>query len=253
MKILLLEDELLAAKRLEKMLSHSLPKAQVVSVCDTIDQAIRWIESNEAPDLAFFDIQLGDGLSFELFNQINIEFPVVFTTAYDQYAIKAFQVNGLDYLLKPVEEEELERAINKYRDGHQKLDNQLKDVLLQMNAQLISQKYKSRFLIKIGEHLKMVNVNEIAFVYSLDKSNFIRTQEGRTYSIDQSLDQMELQLNPKQFYRASRKYIVSLNNIEDMLSYGISRMKLIMKGMDKNEELIVSRDRVKAFKQWLEQ
>ncbi len=252
MKILLVEDEHLAAQRLETLLKQFLPAGKVISVCDSIAQTVRWLNANPAPDIAFFDIRLGDGLSFDVFKQVDIYFPVVFTTAYDQYAIKAFQVNGLDYLLKPVEEQELERALKKFEAGHQLIDQQLKEVLLKMNSQLQVQDFKSRYLIKVGEHLKMVDVSDIAFGYSQEKANYFRTIEGRTYSIDQSLDQLDLELDSKKFHRISRKYIININAIEDMLSFGSSRMKLIMKGMDKSEEIIVSRDRVKAFKEWLE-
>lgn len=254
MKILLVEDEHLAAKRLEVMLGKQHNAAQVLACCDSIKQTVAWLETNEHPDIAFFDIQLGDGLSFEIFKQAEFSFPVVFTTAYDQYAIKAFQVNGLDYLLKPIEEEDLQRALTKYEKGQKKVDDSFKDALLMAAKQLKTNddQYKNRFLIKVGEHLKMVDVNQIAFVYSMDKANYIRTKDAHTYAIDQSLEQMELQLNPKQFFRISRKHLIQMDGIKDMISFGVARLKLLMEGASKDEEIIVSRDKVKLFKAWLE-
>ncbi|MCU4175390.1 LytR/AlgR family response regulator transcription factor [Carboxylicivirga sp. N1Y90] len=254
MKILLVEDEHLAAKRLEAMINKQRIGAQVLTCCDSIKQTVEWLETHEHPDIAFFDIQLGDGLSFEIFKQAKFSFPVVFTTAYDHYAINAFQVNGLDYLLKPIENEDLERALAKYEKGQQQIDDSFKEALLLAAKQLKTNddQYKNRFLIKVGEHLKMVDTKQIAFSYSMDKANYIRTKDGHTYAIDQSLEQMELQLNPKQFFRISRKYLIQMDGIKDMISFGVARLKLVMDGSSSDEEIIVSRDKVKLFKAWLE-
>lgn len=252
MNILLVEDEYLAAQRLETLILKIAPQAKVLAVCDSIRQTVRWIQSNQKPDLAFFDIQLGDGLSFDIFSQIIVDFPVVFTTAYDQYAVKAFQVNGLDYLLKPVEEQDLIRALERFKKGQNSYDDTLMVALQKVASQIQNKEYKSRFLIKVGEHLKMVEVTDISFVYSQDKANFIRTFSGHNYSIDNSLEQIALQLNPDVFFRISRKYLVNADAIEDMLSYGVSRLKLKMKGMTADDEVLVSREKVKSFKEWLE-
>nr|WP_321410229.1 LytTR family DNA-binding domain-containing protein [uncultured Carboxylicivirga sp.] len=252
MKILLVEDEHLAAKRLESMLINLEPDCEIVAVCDSVKQVVKYLSSANQPDIAFFDIQLADGISFEIFNQTEISFPVVFTTAYDHYAVKAFEVNGLDYLLKPIEESHLIRALEKYRNGQNKLDETVRLALINAAEQIKKNDYKSRYLIKVGEHLKMVETANISFAYSMDKANYIRTIEGRTYNIDQSLEQMEIQLNPELFFRISRKFLVNINSISDMLGYGSSRLKLKMIGMESNEEIIVSRDKVKIFKDWLE-
>nr|WP_321451837.1 LytTR family DNA-binding domain-containing protein [uncultured Carboxylicivirga sp.] len=252
MKILLVEDEHLAVKRLESLLKSLQANCEIVSVCDSVKQAVKWLLSGNKPDLAFFDIQLSDGLSFEIFNQAEVTFPVVFTTAYDHYAVKAFEVNGLDYLLKPIEEEHLQRALAKFNSGQNKLNDALKMALMNAAGQLKRNDFKTRYLIKVGEHLKMVETSSISFAYSMDKANYIRTFEGRTYNVDQSLEQMEMQLDPEVFFRISRKFLVNINAIADMLTYGNSRLKLKLSGMEKDDEIIVSRDKVKIFKEWLE-
>ena len=252
MKILLVEDEHLAAKRLEALLKQLQPGCEIVAVCDSARQAIKWLSSGNKPDIAFFDIQLADGLSFEIFNQVEVDFPVVFTTAYDHYAVKAFEVNGLDYLLKPIEEEHLQRALDKFQSGQNKLDDALKMALMNAAGQLKRNDYKTRYLLKVGEHLKMVETLSISFAYSMDKANYIRTIDGRTYNIDHSLEQMEVQLDPEVFFRISRKHLVNINHITDMLSFGTSRLKLKLLGMEAGDEIIVSRDKVKIFKEWLE-
>jgi len=252
MKVLLVEDEYLAVKRLEALLKQLQPKCEIVAVCDSAQQVVKWLSSGNNPDIAFFDIQLADGLSFEIFNQAEVTFPVVFTTAYDHYAVKAFEVNGLDYLLKPVEEEHLRRALEKFHNGQNKLEHALKIALMNAAGQLKKNDYKTRYLIKVGEHLKMVETSSISFAYSMDKANYIRTIEGRTYNIDHSLEQMEMQLDPEDFFRISRKHLVNINQITDMLSYGTSRLKLKLLGMEAGYEIIVSRDKVKIFKEWLE-
>lgn len=252
MRVLLVEDEHLAAQRLEGMLKKLNTNIEVVKVCDSIKQTIKWLSEHEKPDLSFFDIQLGDGLSFEIFSQLEIDFPVVFTTAYDQYAVKAFEVNGLDYLLKPIEESHLKRALDKFTKGQSQLDVTLKMALINAARQLKKGDYKTRYLIKVGEHLKMVETSDIAFAYSMDKANYIRTIDGHNYNIDHSMEQMVLQLDPENFFRISRKHLVNISAINDMISYGTSRLKLKVKGMDTDDEIVVSRDKVKAFKDWLE-
>ena len=221
-------------------------------VCDSVKQTIGWLQTNTPPDLAFFDIQLGDGLSFDIFDQTNIDFPVIFATAYDPYAIKAFQVNGLDYLLKPIEQSEVERVIQKFETTKPQAGANLHEALKQIALDLKTNAYKTRFLIKVGEHLKMVDTKDISFFYSQDKSNFIRTAGNRTLPLDLSLDALEKQLDPEQFFRVSRKHIINISTISDIITHSQSRIKLKIKGMEANEEIIVSRDRVKTFKAWLE-
>jgi len=252
MRILIVEDEHLAAKRLMQMVTAQYPQARICATCDSVEATVDWLKTNEAPDFAFFDIQLGDGISFEIFELCEIKFPIIFTTAYDQYAIKAFKVNSLDYLLKPVDSEELKAAVDKYLNQKQIDVSAISEAIGQANQLLTQESYKSRFLIKVGEHLRMISTSDISFFYSEDKSTFLRTLGGNNYAMDQSLEQIEVQLNPSKFYRVSRKYIVNVAAINDIISYSNSRLKIKLTGMDNSDEVIVSRERVKAFKNWLE-
>ncbi|MCG8582355.1 MAG: LytTR family DNA-binding domain-containing protein [Bacteroidales bacterium] len=252
MRLLIIEDEHLAAKRLVQMVLQLQPNAEICAICDSVEQAVEWIKNNPQPDLAFFDIQLGDGISFDIFKQCQVNFPIIFTTAYDQYAVQAFKVNSLDYLLKPIDEKELRQAIDKFLNQNRTDLSGINQAIEQARELLQKQNYKSRFLIKVGEHLRMIDTNDISFFYSEDKSTFIRTENGNSYALDLSLDQYEIQLNPTDFYRISRKYIIKLSAISDIISYSNSRLKLKLSGMDNSDEMIVSRERVKSFKSWLE-
>ena len=252
MRILIVEDEHLAVKRLSQMITRLYPDSDICGVCDSVDSTIDWLKHHPHPDFAFFDIQLGDGLSFEIFEQTNINFPIIFTTAYDQYALKAFKVNSLDYLLKPIEEPELRFAIDKFQKQKKSDLSLVKDAIIHAQQLLEQQNYKTRFLIKVGEHLRMIDTSNISFFYSEDKSTYLRTFQGNCYALDQSLDQYEIQLNPSKFHRISRKFIVSSAAISDIISYSNSRLKLKLTGMDNSDEIVVSRERVKVFKSWLE-
>ena len=253
MRVLIVEDEPLAAERLGNLLTELDKHIEIVGCCDSVGQSIKWLDTNQHPDLAFFDIQLGDGLSFEIFEKTTFEFPVVFTTAYDQYAVKAFKVNSIDYLLKPIEEVELEVAINKFKGkGLTSVEDTLKLALQNASQMLTQQQYKERYLVKVGDHLKMIPTSDVSFFYSLDKATYLRTLEGRNYAIDHTLEQIEAQCDPQQFYRISRKFLINLQCIRDMVAYGTSRLKIKVAGQEKGEELVVSRERVKSFKTWLD-
>ncbi len=253
MRLLIVEDEHLAATRLSQMLQSLHPEATICAVCDSVEQTVEWLKSNPQPDLAFFDIQLGDGISFEIFEQCEVHFPIIFTTAYDQYAIKAFKVNSVDYLLKPINEDELKAAIAKFKSQQSQDLTAIHQAITKANTLIQQNHYKSRFLIKVGERLKMLNTDEISFFYSEEKSTFVRSMDGHTYALDQSLEQYEHQLNPSEFYRISRKFIIRINAIVDMINYSNSRLKLKLSGMASSDDIIVSRERVKTFKHWLEE
>ncbi len=253
MRVLIVEDEPLAAERLGNLLTELDHQVHIVGTCDSVTQTIQWLKSHPHPDLAFFDIQLGDGLSFEIFDRAEFRFPVVFTTAYDQYAVKAFKVNSIDYLLKPIDEVELEGAITKFQGtGTSSVEETLKMALQSASQMLSKQHYKERYLVKVGDHLKMIPTVEVSFFYSLDKATYLRTREGRNYAIDHTLEQIEVQCDPQEFYRISRKFLISLQAIQDMVAYGSSRLKVKAMGQEKGEELVVSRERVKSFKMWLD-
>ncbi|MBI9061293.1 MAG: response regulator transcription factor [Marinilabiliaceae bacterium] len=253
MRVLIVEDEPLAAERLGNLLTELDQHIEIVMFCDSVRQTIKWLEANPHPDLAFFDIQLGDGLSFEIFDKGEFRFPVIFTTAYDQYAVKAFKVNSIDYLLKPIDGVELEAAIIKFRGmGQSSVEDTLKLALQNASQMLSQQQYKERYLVKVGDHLKMIPTSDLSFFYSLDKATYLRTREGRNYAIDHTLEQIEAQCDPRQFYRISRKFLINLQSIRDMVAYGTSRLKIKVTGQEKGEELVVSRERVKSFKTWLD-
>ena len=253
MNILLIEDEPQAAQRLEKLVMTVIPKAIILSKLDTVKSAVRWLQSNAAPDLIFMDIQLADGISFSIFDQVEVKVPVIFTTAYDEYALKAFKVNSIDYLLKPIDEEGLRAAIKKY-DSLTSMRTMAPDKMMEsisLAMQMLSKKYKERFMIKVGEHLKSVEVIEIFFFFSLEKTTFAQTRDGRKHILDFTLDQLGELLDPKRHFRINRKYIISVESIQDMISYTNSRLKLVLKGSD-DHDVIVARERVQEFKDWLD-
>jgi len=251
MKVLIIEDEKPAARRLNRMLE----KQQVVAntMLHSVTEAKHWFLTNEHPDLIFLDIQLSDGISFEIFEEIEIKSAVIFTTAYDQYALEAFKLNSIDYLLKPIDEDDLCAAIEKFKSFQPLQEtsvisfDDVKRLLLNDNEQT----YKSRFTIKVGKHLKMIEVNDIECFYSKDKATYIYTNSGREYLLENSLEQLKEQLNPKEFFRISRKFLIHINAIKDIVYYSNTRLKLQLNKFQE-EELIVSRERVKSFKNWLD-
>jgi DNA-binding LytR/AlgR family response regulator len=247
---LIIEDEKLSAERLEKMVARLFPDFVLKKTLDSVKSAVRWLSQNEQPQLAFFDIQLADGLSFEIFEQVPVQFPVIFTTAFDEYAIRAFKVNSIDYLLKPVAEDELIRAVNKYKAGNgytSKSENESVALALQQ----LTNTYKSRFLVKVGEHLRMIETSDIALFMSLEKSTYLRLLNGRDYGLSFTLEQVESLVDPRCFFRVNRKYLVHIKAISDIIAYSNSRLKIKL-SVPCDEEVIVSRERVEDFKGWLE-
>ncbi|MEI7735655.1 MAG: LytTR family DNA-binding domain-containing protein [Ferruginibacter sp.] len=250
MKILLIEDEDPAAKRLQKMLQEAIPDAEVSDNIVSVSSGIKWFKENNLPDLIISDIQLSDGLSFEIFKAVEILCPVIFTTAYDQYAIEAFTVNSIDYLLKPIKKEELAAALHKF--------NKIKPVASAIDIQQLlksftnpSQEYKKRFVVRYGEHIKTINIEDLAFFYTEDKVNFLTTKEGRRFAIDYNLDSLENMLDPKSFFRINRQYIISIHSIAEMFAYSKSRVLVKLNPAAKHET-IVSTERSADFKLWLD-
>lgn len=252
MNILLLEDEEPAAKRLEKLLKEIEPGAVIPESIVSVASGIKWLQQNSAPDLIISDIQLADGLSFEIFKTVKTLCPVIFTTAYDQYAIEAFKVNSIDYLLKPIKKEELSAAIEKYKSLSQQKQNTLPDINKLLAAITVGEqsKYKKRFAVKYGEHLKTINVEDVAYCYTEDKINFLTTKEGRRYTIDFNLDALETMLDPHVFFRINRQYIISIQAIAEMFTYSKSRVLIKLNPAAKHET-IVSTERSGDFKLWL--
>ncbi len=252
MKILIVEDEPLAAAQLAANLSALKPQAQIVAVCDTVKATVEWLQSNDAPDLAFFDIHLGDGLSFEIFTQIDFKRPVIFVTAFDQYAIQAFKVNSIDYLLKPIDRGELEKALKKFDSLNvPKSSNITPDILNEIVTSLKKQNYKERFLVKVGTHLKVVETPDILYFYSFQKGTYAKLNDGKDYLLDFSLDLVEGMVDPAVYFRINRKYLLSLKSISDVISYSNSRLKLkVQHPFD--DDFLVAREKVNQFKRWLE-
>ncbi len=252
MKILIIEDEPQAAERLHQLILQIEPTAVIMAKLDSVKRSVEWLKANAGPDLVFMDIQLADGLSFEIFDKIEIKSPIIFTTAYNEYALKAFKVNSIDYILKPVDKEELTSAFRKYKTL---LGNSIPaDKMMESigyAVQMLSRKYKERFVIKVGEHLKSFEVSDILFFYSQEKTTFAQTREGRKYILDFTLEQLEGLMDPKLFFRINRKYFVSVQSIQDMISHTNSRLKLVLKTAD-DHDIIVARERVQEFKEWLD-
>jgi len=251
MKVLIIEDEKLAANRLEKVLLSIDSTIDVLAKLDSIKKSVQWLQENSEPELIFMDIHLADGLSFDIFDRVEILSPVIFTTAYDEYALRAFKVNSIDYLLKPIDKDEVQKAFEKMRSlkGGKSL-NSIAQIAQAMD--MLSNKYKSRFMIKVGEHIKSIPIESITYFFSREKATFCHTLEARNFIIDYSLEELEDLLDPETFFRINRKYIISCNSYTDIISFSNSRLKIVLEKPVK-EDVIVSRDRVAEFKKWLDQ
>lgn len=250
MKILILEDEPLAAKRLESLMKSVEPNAEILAKLESVRSAVKWFNEHPQPDLILMDIQLADGLSFELFQQVDITAPIIFTTAYDEYAIRAFKVNSVDYLLKPIEQDELEAAVDKFKMQRQpNVQDQIGKVL----ETLLGQKteWKTRFLLKAGARFDVVEVADVAYLYAEDKVVFLVTKDQKKYFVDDTLDELEQKLNPKNFFRLNRKYFSQLSAIERIEPHFNGRLKIKLRHRD-DEDIYVSREKAEAFKKWLD-
>jgi len=247
-KVLIVEDEMLAAQRLSKLLKEAEPDVQIEQICDSIESTVKYLTRNQAPDLMMLDIQLGDGISFDIFKTINLTCPVIFTTAYDEYAIKAFELNSIDYLLKPIRPEALIKSINKFKKlSHSSIDRQLLTTLLDKEQR----NYKQRFLVYAGENLISVKTTEIAYFYSIEKSTFLTTIHGRSYALEFSLDKLEETLNPLDFFRINRQFLISFSSIKKISIQSKSRIKLTIDPLPK-DEILVSSARTHEFREWLD-
>ncbi len=247
--VLILEDEEPAVKRLKKLLSETVEETEVVAVLDSISSAKQWLQENKQPDLMLVDIHLADGISFELFKQVEITCPIIFTTAYDEYALQAFKLNSVDYLLKPVKKDELQQALNKYTKLNPKQTLNI-DQLLQAVSQAPADKYRQRFIIRYGEHIKTVETKDAAYFYTEARANFLITNDGKRYVIDFNLDQLEQMLNPEVYFRINRQFIISIGSIDEMTTWTKGRVMIKLKPASKIET-IVSTERSPEFKKWL--
>ncbi|WP_066829123.1 LytR/AlgR family response regulator transcription factor [Rufibacter ruber] len=265
LRALIVEDEPLAASRLTRLLQdqQEVPM-QVVAQLPSVQDAVAFFREEPNPDIAFFDIQLGDGLSFQIFEQVAVTCPIIFTTAYDAYALRAFKANSIDYLLKPIDNEDLTQALQKFKRltatalPGQNTTSAPADASLQLLQQALQQlqhptapAYKNRFVIKVGEHLRAVPVEEIDFFYSFEKATFLQTEDNRRFAIDYTVEQLEQLVDPKHFFRVNRGYLVQMHAIQDIIHYTNSRLKLVLRNHTQ-EEVLVSRERVAAFRTWLD-
>jgi DNA-binding LytR/AlgR family response regulator len=279
MLALVVEDEPLAARRLLSLLQKQPEPITILGTAESVAQAVALLQAGPAPDVLFLDIHLADGLSFELFEQVEIRCPVIFTTAYDQYALRAFKVNSVDYLLKPIDEEELRLAIGKLRQrlGTQTdapevgtksavsstkvpppapaLDAATLAALVQQLRQPTPQaSYKAQFVVRVGEHLKVVPVEQVAYFFSLEKATLLQSTDGRKYVVDYTMEQLETLLDPQQFFRLNRAYLAQQAAIHDIIHYTNSRLQTILKPAPPESEgpVLVSREKVSVFKSWLD-
>lgn len=249
MRILLLEDEIPASKRMSALLNELEPTWEIVAILDEVSAAENWLKTYPAPDLIFMDIHLADGYSFALFDKLTIKTPVIFATAYDHYALNAFKVNGLDYLLKPISKDELQRSISRFKNL-----NSPREINYDTISSLIQQhqkNFKERFLLKSGDQLNFVRTSEIAYFTSASSYSFVVTKSGNRYLLDQTMDHIQDSLDPSLFFRINRKQIVGLDCIEKISAHFNSRLKLDLQPKE-TDEVIVSRNRVTDFKMWLD-
>ena len=249
MKVIIIEDEKPAARRLSRMLNEL--GIEPIAMLHSVEESVNWFYNNEHPDLLFLDIQLSDGLSFEIFEEVEVKSAIIFTTAYDEYALKAFKLNSVDYLLKPIDNEELENAINQFKKLQSSANIGFNIEQIKKLVAPSQKDFKKRFTVKIGQHLKMISVATIECFYSENKATHIHTIDNRTYLLEDTLEQLEDKLDSEIFFRVSRKYFVNINAIKDIISYTNSRLKLILQSYNA-DEIIVSRERVKEFKNWIE-
>jgi DNA-binding LytR/AlgR family response regulator len=279
MLALVVEDEPLAARRLVALLQKHVAPLTVLGPAESVAQAVALLQAGPAPDVLFLDIHLADGLSFELFEQVTVTCPVIFTTAYDQYALRAFKVNSVDYLLKPIDEEELVAALAKLRQrlGHSGpetpgfgikssvsstnspvvpgLDAATLAALVQQLRQPVpTASYKAQFVVRVGEHLKVVPVEQVAYFFSLEKTTLLQSTDGRKYVVDYTMEQLESLLDPVQFFRLNRAYLAQQAAIHDIIHYTNSRLQTILKPAPPESEgpILVSREKVSVFKNWLD-
>jgi len=246
MKALIIEDEKPASRRITKLLLEVDPNIEILSILDSVESSIQWLSQNPEPEIMFMDIHLADGSSFDILKKTNVSCPVIFITAYDEFAIDAFKVNSVDYLLKPVKKEDLETAILKYKN----LKHSFSNIGIENLVNSSSKKYKDRFVIKLGNKIKSILIEEIAYFYSKDKLSFICDKEGKNYPIDLSLDKIELLLDPNDYFRVNRQIITHASSIKDIQTSTKSRIILTLQPAS-NIEAVISSERSSIFKKWL--
>jgi two-component system, LytTR family, response regulator LytT len=258
MNILIVEDEELAVKKIKKTLLQVEPSANVVGITESIQATVEWLENNTKPDLILMDIELSDGQSFEIFNRVKVNSAVIFTTSYDEYALKAFKVNSIDYLLKPIQSEDLEAAIGKYKTMKMLYKDQqssspdfnLESIISELKQKLQPKEFRKRFLVKHAQKLVSIEIDEIAYFFSDGRLNFFKTYDNRKFVVDYTMDDLEEMLDPERYFRASRSFYVSVDSIDQIHDYFGNRLLLHLKPAVEKEAL-VSREKVTEFKKWM--
>lgn len=257
MKVLIIEDEDLAVRKLQKTLQSVDSGAEVVGITDSIRSSVKWLQDNQAPDLILMDIELADGQSFEIFDKVEVNSTVIFTTSYDEYALKAFKVNSVDYLLKPVQKEDLEAALEKFKKMKQLLGSvegqgnlNVDSLVKELQQRLQPKEFRKRFLVKQGQKLVSVEVDDIAYFYSDGRVNFFKTSDNRKFIVDYTMDELESMLDPDRYFRISRSFYVSIESVDQIHDYFGNRLLLNLQPVV-DKEAIVSREKVSDFKKWM--
>jgi two-component system, LytTR family, response regulator LytT len=252
MKVLIVEDEVLLAKQLKNLLLELEPELELAGQTNSIDTTVQWLQQNEAPELVFMDIELADGQCFEIFNQVKVKSPVIFTTAYDEFALRAFKVNSIDYLLKPINSQELRKALDKWRELYAANQQPFIPVEALMNQlkTAVNSNYRDRFLVKQGQKMLSINTSEIAYFFARNALSFLITRSNQKYVIDYTLDEIEQLIHPKQFFRANRQFILTHDMITSIHPWFNGKLKLDIK-LPTDEDILVSREKAPLFKQWM--
>ena len=248
MKVIILEDENRAVNHLKRIISEVDPAIEIIKVFDTVRDTVAYLEKGKEPDLIFSDVQLADGISFEIFSRVEVSCPIIITTAFDTYAIEAFNTNGIDYLLKPIEEDRLRKALQKARQFTRQTSL---EALLKLDMVSGRKAFKSRFMVKVGEKIRTIPVEDIVAFYSFEKTTYLHTTKHRNYIIDYPLEELEEMLDPDKFFKINRKYIVSITACSQIIAWSNNRLKIDIDGID-DPKIVVARERVKDFKAWLD-
>lgn len=250
MKILIVEDENINANRLKRLLEELEPDCEILNIIDTVEGAIKWLNSNDMPDLITLDIRLADGISFSIFEEVKITCPVIFTTAYDEYAVRAFKVNSIDYLMKPIEKNELKTALEKFKHLS-KGKNDTDDIAKILKGFINKRSYRLRFLVSYRDGYKSIDVADIDFVYSEFKTSHLFLQNGIIIAIAQTMEELEEELDPNLFFRANRQFFIRAESIKSIANYFNAKLKIQLKS-DPDREVIISREKAPFFKQWMD-
>ena len=254
MNVIIVEDEIPAAEKLERYLHKYDPSIRVLVILHTVKDTVEWLKANgDKLDLIFMDIQLTDGLSFQVFQQVAVHTPVIFTTAYNEFALDAFKVNTIDYLLKPITFTDLAASLQKFLALKEQLKSKADDFVQERDtfSSLKTRTYKTRFMVKVGEHIKSIPIDQVSFFYADGREVYLVTAQGRKFIIDYTLESLEDIIDPALFFRLNRTFIVNINAVKDVVMYSNSRLRIVpLQEFDK--EMIVSREKVNEFKEWFD-